>query len=233
MCTISGASAGGNSASLFDHQPALTVECHGDLAAHEAAQGDAHQLSSPPGPQTGIGVVAEERLEVGARRNDRRIDRQLTGQLGDPGRDERNGRTHRRRQLADHRPGIATGLVARRTGNGGEQVVGHVAERTLVDAPDVLEVVQPCRASDGEPDECEISEHVTRREVELLGPTGSAARQSLVALGFNSATSFAAGAMLVGFEDTWSRLSPMLILVPAAIGLRGNVISTLGKSITD
>jgi mgtE-like transporter len=71
-----------------------------------------------------------------------------------------------------------------------------------------------------------------RRLIELLGPTGSAARQSLVALGFNSATSFAAGAMLVGFEGTWRRLSPMLILVPAAIGLRGNVFSTLGNRLS-
>ena len=75
-------------------------------------------------------------------------------------------------------------------------------------------------------------DRLLRRLVELLGPTGSAARQSLVALGFNSATSFAAGAMLVGFEDTWSRLSPMLILVPAAIGLRGNVFSTLGNRLS-
>lgn len=71
-----------------------------------------------------------------------------------------------------------------------------------------------------------------RRLIELLGPTGSAARQSLVALGFNSATSFAAGAMLVGFEGTWRRLAPMLILVPAAIGLRGNVFSTLGNRLS-
>lgn len=71
-----------------------------------------------------------------------------------------------------------------------------------------------------------------RRLIELLGPTGDAARQSLVALGFNSATSFAAGAMLVGFEGTWRRLAPMLILVPAAIGLRGNVYSTLGNRLS-
>ena len=34
--------------------------------------------------------------------------------------------------------------------------------------------------------------------VDLLGPTGGAARQSLVALAFNSTTSFIAGATLVG-----------------------------------
>ena len=75
-------------------------------------------------------------------------------------------------------------------------------------------------------------DRVVRRLVDLLGPTGGAARQSLTALVFNSATSFAAGAMLVGFGDTWRRLAPMLILVPAAIGLRGNVFSTLGNRLS-
>ncbi|MEZ5321121.1 MAG: magnesium transporter [Microthrixaceae bacterium] len=71
-----------------------------------------------------------------------------------------------------------------------------------------------------------------RRFVDLLGPSGGAARQSLGALVLNSTTSFAAGAMLVGFEPTWRRLAPMLILVPAAIGLRGNVYSTMGNRLS-
>ncbi|MFN8051498.1 MAG: magnesium transporter [Acidimicrobiales bacterium] len=75
-------------------------------------------------------------------------------------------------------------------------------------------------------------DRLARRLIELLGPTGGAARQSLVALAFNSLTSFAAGAMLVGFNGTWRRLAPMLILVPAAIGLRGNVFSTLGNRLS-
>lgn len=70
------------------------------------------------------------------------------------------------------------------------------------------------------------------RLVDLLGPTGGAARQSVYALGLNSVTSFAAGAMLVGFEATWRSYSPMLIMVPAAIGLRGNVFSTLGNRLS-
>lgn len=73
---------------------------------------------------------------------------------------------------------------------------------------------------------------LVRRLVDLLGPTGGAARQGLVALTINSLTSFAAGAMLVGFSSTWDRLPPMLILVPAAIGLRGNVFSTLGNRLS-
>ena len=75
-------------------------------------------------------------------------------------------------------------------------------------------------------------DRLLRRLVDLLGPTGGAARQSLVALFFNSTTSFAAGAMLVGFDSTWRTMTPMLILVPAAIGLRGNVFSTLGTRLS-
>lgn len=75
-------------------------------------------------------------------------------------------------------------------------------------------------------------DRVLRRLVDLLGPTGSAARQSLVALAFNSITSFAAGVMLVGFASDWRRLPPMLVLIPAAIGLRGNVFSTFGNRLS-
>lgn len=75
-------------------------------------------------------------------------------------------------------------------------------------------------------------DRLVRRLIDILGPTGSAARQSFAALIVNSITSFAAGAMLVGFEATWRRLAPMLILVPAAIGLRGNVFSTLGNRLS-
>ena len=75
-------------------------------------------------------------------------------------------------------------------------------------------------------------DRIARRLVDLLGPTGGAARQSLVALGFNSLTSFGAGAMLVAFLDDWRSIPPMLILVPAAIGLRGNVFSTFGNRLS-
>ena len=75
-------------------------------------------------------------------------------------------------------------------------------------------------------------DRLLRRLVDLLGPTGGAARQSLVALLFNSTTSFVAGAMLLGFDSTRTRLPPLLVLVPAAIGLRGNVFSTLGNRLS-
>jgi len=71
-----------------------------------------------------------------------------------------------------------------------------------------------------------------RRWVDLLGSTGAAARQSLVALAFNSTTSFIAGATLVGVLATFRDLPGSLILVTPAIGLRGNVFSTLGNRLS-
>lgn len=71
-----------------------------------------------------------------------------------------------------------------------------------------------------------------RRLVDLLGPTSVAARQSLVALAFNSTTSLIAGLMLVGFLGTFRDLPGSLILITPAIGLRGNVFSTLGNRLS-
>src|SRR4051812_1109179 len=71
-----------------------------------------------------------------------------------------------------------------------------------------------------------------RRLVDFLGPTSGAAQQSLIALAFNSTTSFVAGLVLVSITDTFQRLPGMLVLVPAAIGLRGNVFSTLGNRLS-
>ena len=71
-----------------------------------------------------------------------------------------------------------------------------------------------------------------RRLVDLLGPTGGAARQSLVALGFNSCTSFAAGAVLGSITGTFEMLPGLLVMVPAAIGLRGNIFGALGNRIS-
>lgn len=71
-----------------------------------------------------------------------------------------------------------------------------------------------------------------RRLVDLLGPTGDAARQSLVALGFNSCTSFAAGAVLGSITHTFEELPGLLVMVPAAIGLRGNIFGAVGNRIS-
>lgn len=71
-----------------------------------------------------------------------------------------------------------------------------------------------------------------RRLVDLLGPTGDAARQSLVALVFNSSTSLVAGALLGAIVTTFEQLPGLLVMVPAAIGLRGNIFGALGNRVS-
>jgi mgtE-like transporter len=66
----------------------------------------------------------------------------------------------------------------------------------------------------------------------LLGPDTAAARQSLVALGLNSTTSLLAGAVLGSITATFERFPGLLVLVPAAIGLRGNIFGTFGNRIS-
>lgn len=57
-------------------------------------------------------------------------------------------------------------------------------------------------------------------------------RQSLVALLLNSTTSFVAGATLASITGTLQALPGLLVLAPAAIGLRGNVFSALGNRLS-
>ena len=71
-----------------------------------------------------------------------------------------------------------------------------------------------------------------RRLVDLLGPTREAARQSLVALVINSTTSLVAGAALGAITGTLEALPGLLVMVPAAIGLRGNIAGSLGNRIS-
>lgn len=66
----------------------------------------------------------------------------------------------------------------------------------------------------------------------MLGPDTSVAGQSLVALGLNSATSLVAGAVLGSITGTFEKYPGLLVLVPAAIGLRGNVFSALGSRLS-
>ena len=70
------------------------------------------------------------------------------------------------------------------------------------------------------------------RLVGLLGADREAARQSLVALALNSTTSFIAGAVLGSITATFKQFPGLLVLVPAAIGLRGNVFSALGNRLS-
>ena len=66
----------------------------------------------------------------------------------------------------------------------------------------------------------------------LLGTSSDVVRQSLVSLVLNSSTSLVAGAVLGSITDTFERLPGLLVLVPAAIGLRGNVFSALGNRLS-
>lgn len=61
---------------------------------------------------------------------------------------------------------------------------------------------------------------------------GPDARQGLVALALNSSTSLAAGAVLGSLTGTFERRPGLLLLVPAAIGLRGNVFGSLGNRVS-
>jgi mgtE-like transporter len=62
-----------------------------------------------------------------------------------------------------------------------------------------------------------------------LGPD---ARQGLVALGLNSSTSLVAGAFLGALTGTLARYPGLLVLVPAAIGMRGNIFGGFGNRIS-
>ncbi len=73
---------------------------------------------------------------------------------------------------------------------------------------------------------------LSRRLLALLGPSTDGARQSLVSLCLNSTTSLVAGAVLGSITGTFERLPGLLVLVPAAIGLRGNVFSSLGNRLS-
>ncbi len=64
------------------------------------------------------------------------------------------------------------------------------------------------------------------------GVVGPDARQSLVALGLNSSTSLVAGAILGSLTATFERLPGLLVLIPAAIGLRGNIFGSFGNRVS-
>jgi mgtE-like transporter len=63
----------------------------------------------------------------------------------------------------------------------------------------------------------------------LLGPDAAGVRQSLVALGLNSSTSLVAGAFLGSITGTLAEYPGLLVLVPAAIGMRGNIFGGFGN----
>lgn len=66
----------------------------------------------------------------------------------------------------------------------------------------------------------------------ILGPDPAGVRQSLVALVLNSSTSLVAGAFLGSITGTLEKFPGLLVLVPAAIGLRGNIFGSFGNRIS-
>lgn len=63
-------------------------------------------------------------------------------------------------------------------------------------------------------------------------PDAAGARQSLVALGLNSSTSLVAGAFLGAITPTLAKYPGLLVLVPPAIGLRGNIFGAFGNRLS-
>lgn len=61
---------------------------------------------------------------------------------------------------------------------------------------------------------------------------GADARQGLVALGLNSTTGLVAGAILGSLVSTFEALPGLLLLVPAATGMRGNIFGSLGNRVS-
>ena len=71
--------------------------------------------------------------------------------------------------------------------------------------------------------------HALARVRALFGPDAAAVRQSFVALALNSSTSLIAGAFLSSITGTLEKYPGLLVLVPAAIGLRGNIFGAFGN----
>ena len=66
----------------------------------------------------------------------------------------------------------------------------------------------------------------------LLGPDAAGTRQTVTALSLSTLTSLAAGATLGAITGTLERLPGLLVLVPAAIGMRGNIFGALGSRLS-
>jgi mgtE-like transporter len=71
--------------------------------------------------------------------------------------------------------------------------------------------------------------HLLARVRALFGPDAAAVRQSFIALALNSSTSLIAGAFLSSITGTLDKYPGLLVLVPAAIGLRGNIFGAFGN----
>lgn len=74
-------------------------------------------------------------------------------------------------------------------------------------------------------------ERALRRVSNAIGDA-RAIRQALTALALNSSTSFIAGAFLGSVTGTFVHHPGLLVLVPAAIGLRGNIFTGVGNRLS-
>lgn len=70
---------------------------------------------------------------------------------------------------------------------------------------------------------------LTRLLPALIGPDAGSARQAFYALLIASGGSLLAGVTLGSIQDTLKELPGLLVLVPAAIGMRGNIFGALGS----
>jgi mgtE-like transporter len=71
-----------------------------------------------------------------------------------------------------------------------------------------------------------------RRLIGALRADLSTASQSIAGLAINSSTSLVAGLILGSMTGTFEQFPGLLVMVPAAIGLRGNVFSALGSRVS-
>jgi mgtE-like transporter len=71
-----------------------------------------------------------------------------------------------------------------------------------------------------------------RLPARLRSALGPDARQGLVSLGLNSSTSLLAGAFLGAITGTLADHPGLLVLVPAAIGMRGNIFGSFGNRVS-
>src|SRR6266568_963709 len=74
-----------------------------------------------------------------------------------------------------------------------------------------------------------ISRSLASRARSVLGPDAAGALQGLTALLVSSAGDLLAGLTLGAITHTLEQLPGLLVLVPAAIGMRGNIFGALGS----
>lgn len=143
--------------SFFEDQATVSVEGQRCFSAHEAANRFSRQIGTPAMTQTGITVPPNERLDVGSSAEQRRVDVQFAGQLGNPG----SNKCHRRPLIW---PRFAFGRTTSSrwwelgtlSDEAEEEFAGLTSCQSIIDATDALELVGRARATLCDSDECQI-----------------------------------------------------------------------------